>query len=310
MNYKLTYIIPCYFNEENIPITSIELIKNEANFNSNIEFEYILVDDGSKDRTYEELLKFKANYPLKVKIIKLTGNFGTFNAILAGMKYSTGDCNVILSADLQDPPDLIPKMISYWEKGIKLVIANREDRDDPLHQRLISNLFHNSIRKFAIKGIPKGGFDLVLFDKKILNEVQAVNQKNSHLIYLISSLKYDYVSLPYSRRKREIGKSRWTLSKKIKLFIDTFVSFSYLPLRIISIFGLLFGLLAIVYILIIINIYLSGEIPVEGWSALMLVVLISSSFIMISIGVIGEYLWRTLDEVRNSPNYIVDKELL
>ena len=310
MNHKLTYIIPCYFNEKNIPVTTKELIQNEAKFNSNIKFEYILIDDGSKDNTYKELLIFKGLYPEKVKIIKLTGNFGTFNAILAGMSYSTGDCNVILTADLQDPPELIPKMIDYWEKGIKLVIANREDRDDPLSQRLVSNLFHNSIRKFAIKGIPKGGFDLVLFDKKILNEVLAVNQKNSHLIYLISSFKYDYVSLPYTRRKREIGKSRWTLSKKIKLFIDTFVSFSYLPLRIISVLGLLFGFLAIVYILIIINKYFWGEIPVEGWSALMLVILISSSFIMISIGVIGEYLWRTLDEVRNNPNYVVDKELL
>ena len=120
----------------------------------------------------------------------------------------------------------------------------------------------------------------------------------------------DYASISYTKKARKLGKSKWTLSKKINLVIDSFVSFSYLPLRIISIFGLLFGLLAIVYILIIINIYLIGEIPVEGWSALMLVVLISSSFIMISIGVIGEYLWRTLDEVRKNPNYIVDKELL
>ena len=310
MNYKLTYIIPCYFNEENIPVTSKELIKNEANFNSNIKFEYILVDDGSKDKTYKELLKFKAHFPNKVKVIKLSGNFGSFNAILAGMSYSTGDCNVIFTADLQDPPELVPKMIKYWEQGIKLVIANREKKEDGIIQKTFSNLYHNSIRLLALKNIPKGGFDIILFDKQILKEVVKINPKNTNLSYFISSLKYDYASISYTKKARKLGKSKWTLSKKINLVIDSFVSFSYLPLRIISIFGLLFGLLAIVYILIIINIYLSGEIPVEGWSALMLVVLISSSFIMISIGVIGEYLWRTLDEVRKNPNYIVDKELL
>ena len=307
MDHKLTYIIPCYFNEKNIPVTTNELIQNESKFNSNIEFEYILIDDGSKDNTYNELLKFKGNYPEKVKIIKLTGNFGTFNAILAGMHYSTGHCNVILTADLQDPPELIPRMIGYWENGIKLVIANREAREDPLFQRLISNFFHNTIRKYAIKSIPKGGFDLILFDEKILKEVIEINQKNSHLIYLISSLKYDFVSIPYKRKKRKFGKSKWTFSKKVKLFIDTFTSFSYLPLRVISILGLLFGLLAILYSIVIIVEYYKGEIPVEGWSTLMIVCLISSSFIMISIGIIGEYLWRALDEVRNKPNFIIDK---
>ena len=198
-------------------------------------------------------------------------------------------------------------MINYWEKGLNLVIANREKREDPLLQRLISNFFHDLIRKYAIKNIPKGGFDLILFDKKILKEVIKINQKNSHLIYLISSLKYDFVSIPYTRKKREIGKSKWTLSKKIKLFIDTFVSFSYLPLRVVSILGFLFGLFAFLYIVTIIVKFSNGEIIVQGWSALMIVVLTSSSLIMISIGLIGEYLWRTLDEVSEKPNYIIDK---
>ena len=125
---KISIIIPCYFNGENIPLTSKELIENEKNFDSDMEFEYVMVDDGSKDNTYEELIKFKASNPGKVTLVKLAGNVGSYNAILAGMHHATGDCNVILAADLQDPPELIPKMVEYWKKGIKFVVANRENR--------------------------------------------------------------------------------------------------------------------------------------------------------------------------------------
>jgi dolichol-phosphate mannosyltransferase len=307
MNNKITYLIPCYFNELNIPITTSALIECEKLFDKETKFEYILIDDGSKDGTLTELLSFKKKFPDKVKIVKLSGNFGTFNAILAGMDYSTGDCNVILSADLQDPLELIPKMFDYWQKGIKLVIANRENREDPLMQRLISNFFHNAIRKFALKHVPKGGFDLILFDKKILKEIKEMNQHNTHLIYLISWLKYDYISIPYTRRKRKEGTSRWTLSKKIKLFIDTFVSFSYLPLRLISITGIILGLGSIIYAIIIVFKKLNGDIPIEGWAANMVVFLFISSFQMIAIGILGEYLWRTLDSARKRPNYIIEE---
>ena len=122
---KISIIIPCYYNEGNIPVTTAELIQNESLFPPDVEFEYVMVDDGSKDKTLDELVKFKNAYPTKVKVIKLAGNVGSFNAILAGMQYATGDCNVIITADLQDPPDLMPKMYDYWLKGIKFVIANR-----------------------------------------------------------------------------------------------------------------------------------------------------------------------------------------
>ncbi|MCE9539861.1 MAG: glycosyltransferase, partial [Bacteroidetes bacterium] len=128
---KLSIIVPCYFNELNIPITSKELILNEQLFPSDVSFEYIMVDDGSKDRTLEALITFKNQFPEKVKIIKLSGNFGSYNAIQAGMKYATGDCNIVITADLQDPPELMPKMYEFWIKGFKLVLANRESREDP-----------------------------------------------------------------------------------------------------------------------------------------------------------------------------------
>jgi len=304
---KLSYIIPCYFNERNIPVTRKELLDNEKLFPPDVTFEYVMVDDGSKDGTLNELLKFKEENPEKVKIIKLSGNFGSFNAILAGMNYATGDCNVILAADLQDPPDLIPKMYEYWVKGIKLVIANRKDRDESLIQRIFSNTYHFLIKKFALKGVPKGGYDLVLFDKQLRDEVVRINEKNTNQIYLLSWLNYDFVNIPYVRKKRDIGKSRWTLQKKIKLFVDSFVSFSFFPIRMISITGLILGLISFLYGLFIVYAKITGLVPVQGWTAIMVVLLLVSSFQMVALGIIGEYVWRAMDAARKRPNFIVEK---
>ena len=121
---KISIIVPCYFNGKNIPITVNRLIKNEALFESGVEFQYVFVDDGSKDNTFKELENFYQKNPAKVRVIKLTRNFGSHQAVLAGLKFADGHCHVVLSADLQDPPELIPRMYDYWKKGAKLVVAN------------------------------------------------------------------------------------------------------------------------------------------------------------------------------------------
>jgi dolichol-phosphate mannosyltransferase len=306
----ISIIIPCYFNEKNIPVTVKELLENETNFPSDLSFEYIMIDDGSKDGTLNELINFKYHYPEKVKVIKLSGNFGSHNAILAGMNYATGDCNVILAADLQDPPELIPKMYAYWEKGIKLVIANRNNREESLFQSLFSNIYHLLMRKFVLKGIPPGGYDLVLFDKQLRDEVVRINEKNTNQLYLLSWLKYDFVNIPYNREKRKIGKSRWTFQKKIKLFVDSFVSFSFFPIRLISIVGIILGLVSFLYGLFVVYAKITGLIPLHGWTAIMVVLLFVSSFQMIALGTIGEYVWRAMDAARNRPNFVVEKTFL
>lgn len=304
---KLSIIIPCYFNEGNIPITTAALINNESLFPAGLYFEYVLVDDGSKDNTYKELLKFKEQFPKKVKVVKLAGNVGSYNAILAGLHYATGDCNVILTADLQDPPELIPKMYEYWLKGIKFVIANRSDREDSRSQKFFSNTFHKLMKKLALKNIPDGGFDLVLFDRQLREEAVKMNENNTHLIYLLAWMNFDYVSIAYVRRKREVGISRWTWQKKIKLFIDSFVSFSFFPIRAISVIGILLGIIAFMYGLFVIIAKLTGLIQLQGWTSIMVVLLFVSSFQMTSLGIIGEYVWRSLDASRKRPNFIVDK---
>jgi polyisoprenyl-phosphate glycosyltransferase len=223
------------------------------------------------------------------------------------MNYASGDCNVILAADLQDPPDLIPKMYEYWLKGIKLVIANRQDREESFFQRIFSNTYHYLIKKFALKDVPKGGYDLVLFDKQLKEEVVKINEKNTNQIYLLSWLNYDFVNIPYVRKKRDLGKSRWTIQKKIKLFVDSFVSFSFFPIRLISVFGLILGMISFLYGLFVIYAKITGLVPVQGWTAIMVVLLLVSSFQMIALGIVGEYVWRAMDSARNRPNFVVDK---
>lgn len=303
---KISVIIPCYFNEENIPVTKKRLLENESLFPADVSFQYVMVDDGSKDGTLNELLKFKNENPGKVKVIKLAGNVGSYNAILAGMQQAEGDCCVVIAADLQDPPALMAKMYEHWKKGIKLVVGNRSDRQESFFQKTFSNTYHRMMRRFALSNIPDGGFDYVFFDRQLKDEVVKMNEKDTNTLYLLAWLNYDMVCIPYTREKREIGRSRWTLKKKIKLFIDSFVSFSYAPIKFISIMGILLGIAAFLYSLLIILFKLTGMVDMSGWSSLMVVILFVSAFQMIGLGIIGEYVWRSLEAGRNRPAFVIE----
>lgn len=304
---KISFIIPCYESEGNIPVTGRALIANEKRFPKNTLFEYIFVDDGSADRTLHELTKFHKKYPKKVVVVKLSRNFGSNNASLAGLGVATGDCSVFLAADLQDPPELVPAMFAYWQKGTKLILANRTGRHDDIVSKSLSGTFHALMRRFIFPGAPTGGFNLCLFDRQLQKDILKLKEKNFYLPYLLLWLGYTYVTIPYVRRKRLIGHSQWTMSKRITSFIDAFVSFTDMPLRFISICGILLSVAALVYGAMVIYARLTSHIPVEGWTSLVIILLFISSFQMIALGIIGEYLWRTLDAARTRPPYIIDK---
>lgn len=304
---KISVIIPCYQNEGNIPVTGRVLIENEKRFPRGTRFEYIFVDDGSRDRTFAECIKLQKHFSGKIVIVKLSRNFGSNNASLAGLSVAGGDCCVILAADLQDPPELIPRMFVYWQKGTKLVIANRANRRDGPVTGLVSYLFHSLMRRVIFQQAPGGGFDLCLFDKQLKMDILKLKEKNFFLPYLLIWLGYDFITIPYVRRKREIGRSQWTIGKRITSFIDSFVSFTYVPLRIISFCGILLSIAAIVFAVSVIHARLTSHIPVEGWTSLVIILLFVSSFQMIALGIIGEYLWRTLDTARARPPYVIEK---
>lgn len=298
-------VVPIYFNEKNIPVTYPRLKKLEKSI-ENVELELIFVDDGSKDNSYEELLKIKKQDP-SVKIVKLARNFGSFNAILAGLALATGDCVGIISADLQDPPELFKDMIEEWRNEKKVVMAVRKDRHDPWLSKTLSNMFYKLLRKYAIPTMPEGGFDFVLLDKQVVPILNSINEKNSSVMAVIAWLGFDSTQIPYTRKQREIGESKWTFSKKFKLFVDMFTSYSYFPIRLISMLGIIIAFASFIYAAILIYLRIFNNIQVEGWTTLTVIVLFMSSFQLIALGIIGEYLWRNFDEAKKRPNYIVEE---
>ncbi|WP_035564146.1 glycosyltransferase family 2 protein [Hymenobacter sp. IS2118] len=306
---KLSVIVPCYFNEGNIPVTIRELVANEAKFPPEVTFEYVFVNDGSGDDTFGALQQAQTEFPGRIRIVDLAGNVGSYNAIVAGMAYATGDCLAVITADLQDPPELMAEMYGHWQQGFKLVIGNRQNREETGFSQTLAKVFHWLMKKLALRNIPDGGFDFVFFDRQVATEVLKLHERNSNVFYLMVWLGFAYVNIPYTRRKRSIGKSRWTLSKKIKLLIDSLMAFSFVPIRAISVLGLGLGVVALIYGLYVVVLKIVSPNEPAGWTTLMVVLLVVSAFQMIALGVIGEYVWRGLDAARKRPLYVVREVL-
>lgn len=300
-----TIVVPIYYNELNIPHTVPRLQKLQELL-TQFTLEFIFVDDGSQDSSYELLMEEKRKDP-RIKVIKLSKNFGSMSAIQAGLTIATGDCVGIIAADLQDPPELFVEMIRKWKLGKKVVMATRADRDESFSQKMFSNSYYYLMGKFALNDYPKGGFDFVLIDKQVVEELNHVHEKNTNIMSLIFWLGHDRDTIPYTREARQLGKSRWTMSKKVKLFVDSFVSFSYVPIRFMSFVGVITAFLSFLYGVFVIFNALFGTIPLEGWTTIISLISFLLGMIMIMLGIIGEYLWRILDESRKRPSYVIDE---
>jgi glycosyltransferase involved in cell wall biosynthesis len=222
---KISIVIPCYYNEENIPLTTAALLENEKKFSSEITFEYLFVDDGSGDDTLIELERFYRTYPHKTKVISLAENVGSYNAIFAGFEYITGDCVVVMSADLQDPPEIIEQMFQKWIDGNKVVIVVRERRNDPLSTRFFAFLFNMVLKTFGLRNLPSGGFDFCLFDQSLVRELKTRMRSGINGLLLLLLIEKNPSILLYEKRKREFGKSQWTFKKKLSLAVNTILFF-------------------------------------------------------------------------------------
>lgn len=299
-------ITPIYYNELNLPDTIPQLLALQAKL-PEYNLELIFVEDGSGDNSLKILLDFQSKHPETIKVVKLTRNFGSMAAIQAGFTIAIGDCVGMISADLQDPPELFIEMIEHWEKGNKAVFAIRRDREEPFISKFLSNTYYSFVRKFAVPNYPDGGFDFFLVDRQIIAELNHIQEKNTNLMTLIFWLGFKPILIPYIRRKRTKGKSRWTLSKKIKMFIDTFVAFSFFPIRILSVIGFLAAISSFFYGAFILFYWTFFGIEVRGWVPIMLIMTFTTGIQMAMLGILGEYLWRTLDEVRRRPSFVIDK---
>ncbi|MEO5927991.1 MAG: glycosyltransferase family 2 protein [Patescibacteria group bacterium] len=304
---KLSIIVPVYFNEKNLT-TTIPALQGVLGLLTEFEGELVFVDDGSADGSFGILQEFAARDP-RIKIVRLVRNFGAYMALLAGLDHATGDCIAVIMADLQDPPELIVEMAQKWTAGSKLVLAERTDREDAFIDRAFASVFWGFIRRFGIKTVPKGGFDFVLFDKCIADILRTMREKNSHFMLQTVWTGYPPTIIPYTRRKRTAGKSKWTFSKKLKLFIDSSISFSFIPIRAMSLFGAVTALIGFAFALYVLVTRIWLNIPVQGYTSLMVALLIIGGLQMIMMGMIGEYIWRTFDETRRRPSYIVAEKI-
>jgi len=303
---KLSIVVPCYFNELNIP-TTYEVIKRDVlDVRPDVDFELIFVDDGSGDKTLEKLFEVQKK-DSRIRIVKLSKNFGEFRAIVAGMSKATGDAVAVMSADLQDPPYLIPQMLEEWEKGEKVVIAARSDRDEPWIKKTLANTYYKILRKLVIEDYPKQGFDFFLIDKSIKDILVEMKEKNSTIYVQLIWTGFKPKVIEYVRQAREQGQSMWSYAKRINLFIDTFIVFSYKPIRFISAMGALMSVLGFFAAIYFIFEKMFFGVDVAGWTSLIVVVLLLSGFQMLMLGIIGEYLWRNLDETRKRPLFIIDE---
>lgn len=303
---KISIVIPVYFNESNLPDTVPQLLSLQEKL-AGYSLELVFVDDGSGDRSLDVLRDYQSQSPERIKVVKLTRNFGSMSAIQAGFTVATGDCVGMISADLQDPPEIFLDMIAHWEKGSKAVFAVRQDREEHLVQKMLSNTYYSLIRKFALADYPNGGFDFFLVDRQVVADLNRIQEKNTNIMTLVYWLGYKPVMIPYIRRQRTKGKSRWTFAKKVKLFIDTFVAFSFVPIRILSALGLLVAMGSFFYGGYVLFYWYFYGIEVKGYVPIIVALAFNSGLQMAMLGVLGEYLWRTLDEVRRRPQFVIDE---
>lgn len=301
-------IIPVYCNEGSLKdlYQTIQAEVVQQNFAKSHEL--IFIDDGSFDASLAVLLELKKQDPEHVKIIKFSRNFGQVAAMLAGYQHAKGDCVVSISADLQDPPGLINEMLNaYFDEHYDIVICYRQSRDESFFRIFTSGLFYRTMKKLSFPDMPKGGFDYFLMSRRVRNQILANNESNPFIQGKILWTGFTKKWIPYDRENRKSGTSKWTFSKKIKYLIDGIMGYSYLPLRLMSLVGLCISILGFVYALIILFSKFFGDIPIQGWAPLMITILILSGIQMLMLGIIGEYLWRALDQVRNRPQFIIDK---
>jgi polyisoprenyl-phosphate glycosyltransferase len=304
----ISIIIPVYYNENSLEILA-ERLDRLSKEQSHHSFEFIYVDDGSGDQSYAVMRRIAAQ-DSRVILVKLIRNFGSNMAILAGMSHAQGDCIGFIAADLQDPPETLPEMIQHWESGRKVTFAVRKDRSgDPFFTRLFANIFNWFFERLIFHGISANGIGFFLIDRQVADLIIRCQERNSHLIGLVLWTGFPYSTVTYERVEREHGKSRWNFTRKINYFIDTFAAFSYLPLRLASFFGFLFACIGGMYSILVIFLRLIGHPPViQGWTALMVVLLVISGVQLMILGIIGEYLWRNFDATRKRPLYIIDQQ--
>jgi len=303
-NPTLSIVTPAYNEHLNLPTLYERLVGVLKPLN--IEWEWIIIDDHSQDQTFLTANDLAENDD-RIRVLRLAHNSGAHVANGCGLEQSRGNCAVVMAADLQDPPETIPELLEKWGAGAQVVWAARRHREgEGLFSLLFSRLFYVLVRRVSgVHSVPSTGADFFLVDRIVVKALKKFRENNANIIALIAWMGFRQARIEYDKAARLQGVSGWSLQKKFKLVIDSVTTFTHVPIRWMFYLGFFVALAGFFYAGIIILNTFGGERP-QGWSSLMVVTLFLGGANLCMMGLLGEYLWRTLEESRRRPRYLIE----
>ncbi len=306
----LSVILLSYYSEKRIPAV-YEAVLNLLTA-ENIPFELIIIDDGSTDDSYALALELEKQ-DKRVRAFQLSRNYTTHYAKFAGFSVAQGGCVTSIPDDFQLPLEVVVKMYRLWEKGHKIIIPFRASRNDGKIKDAYSNLYYSIMNKISDVNFPKGGADGFLIDREVIDILnEKIHPINTSTTVEVLRLGFDPIFIPFDRPSRT-GKSRWTLKKRIKLAMDTILSSSSVPIKLISLLGFVSVFMSFLFIILTILIKLFGDksilgLSIPGWTSSFILISFFSGLILFSLGIIAEYIWRIHEEVKGRPGFIIRKK--
>ena len=306
---KVSLVIPMYFEElvaEECYNRVVNVLKNLINY----EYEIVFVNDGSKDKTLEILEKIAEN-DKNVKVISFSRNFGHQAAVTAGLKETTGDAVVIIDADMQDPPELIPEMLKLWEAGNEVIYGQRKTREgESAFKLMTAKMFYKTLNLLSDVDIPQNTGDFRLVDRKVVDKMNSLPEHNKFLRGLWSWLGYKQYAFEYERKKRVAGKTKYPLKKMLKLASDGIISFSSKPIKLVGLLGMISIIISFIILIYALISYACNLNQLSaGWTSLMCAITFFAGVQLLSLWIISEYIGKIYDETKGRPQYIIDKKI-
>lgn len=303
MSVWYSVVVPV-FNEEEVVEECFHRLTDVMS-SQDSEYELIFVDDGSRDRTLEILENF-AKSDSRLKILSFSRNFGHQAAISAGMDYASGKAIIIIDADLQDPPEVIPEMIEKWKEGYDVVYGKRQRRNgESVFKKVTAKLFYRFLAGQTELDIPVDTGDFRLIDRKVCDVLSSLTEKNRYVRGLVSFTGFRQTGVLYVRDERFAGETKYPLKKMLKFAMDATTSFSKKPLKIAGVVGSLLSVASFLYLFVAIYLKLFTDLTVSGWASTVSIMLFFNGVMLIMLGILGEYIGRIYDEVKNRPLYII-----
>ncbi len=306
---KISIIVPM-FNEEEVAQECYKKLKEVVYSISGYDYEFIFVNDGSRDKTLD-ILKVLAVNDRKVKVVSFSRNFGHQNAVCAGLKEVKGDVVVIIDADLQDPPDVIPGMLKLWEDGNDVVYGKRKTRKgESLFKIVSAKMFYKTLNALSDVDIPMNTGDFRLVDRKVVDVINNMSEHNKFYRGLFSWVGFNQKAYEYERQKRFAGKTKYPLKKMLKLAADGIIGFSTKPLKIVGYVGIISIIISFLLLIysILSYIFKFGNLT-AGWASIMVAITFFAGVQLLSIWIMSEYISRIYDEEKNRPEYIVEEKI-